>query len=39
MDQVKPSLCYGKYNNSVHINNHMFNTIATQYTYSGKVRI
>ena len=23
--QVKPLLCYGKYNNSVH--NHMFNTI------------
>ena len=26
MAQVKPSLCYGKYNNSVH--NHMFNGVS-----------
>ena len=37
LSQVEPSLCYGKYNNSVH--NHMFNTIHNihTYLYSGKV--
>ena len=37
MAQVEPSLCYGKYNNSVH--NHIFNTIHNIRTYSGKVSV